>query len=96
MRKECNLEQLIKAIIAIENEEECREFLSDICTYQELEKLVQRLEAAQLLLEGKTYEQVIQETNISSTTLSRVSRCMKYGNNGYKTILNKINNKKED
>lgn len=96
MRKECNLEQLVKAIIAIENEEECREFLSDICTYQELEKLVQRLEAAQLLLEGKTYEQVIQETNISSTTLSRVSRCMKYGNNGYKTILNKINNKKED
>jgi TrpR-related protein YerC/YecD len=55
MKKECNLDQLIKAIIAIDNKEECREFLNDLCTYQELEKLVQRLEAAQLLYEGKTY-----------------------------------------
>ena len=90
MKKECNLDQLIKAIIAIDNKEECREFLNDLCTYQELEKLTQRLEAAQLLYKGKTYEQVIQETNISSTTLSRVSRCIKYGNNGYKNVLDKI------
>lgn len=90
MKKECNLDQLIKAIIAIDNKEECHEFLNDLCTYQELEKLVQRLEAAQLLYEGKTYEQVIQQTNISSTTLSRVSRSIKYGNNGYKNILDKI------
>lgn len=93
MKKECHIDQLVKAIIAINNEEECKEFLNDICTYQEVEKLVQRLEAAQLLLEGKTYEQVIQETNISSTTLSRVSRCIRYGNNGYKNILDKLNKK---
>ena len=55
--------------------------------------MAQRLEAAQLLLEGRTYEQVIQETNISSTTLSRVSRCIRYGNNGYKNILDKLNKK---
>lgn len=91
MKKEYHIDQLVKAIISINNEEECKEFLNDICTYQEIEKLVQRLEAAQLLLEGKTYEQVIQETNISSTTLSRVSRCIRYGNNGYKNILDKIN-----
>lgn len=91
MKKECHTEQLVKAIIAINNEEECKEFLNDICTFQEIEKLVQRLEAAQLLLDSKTYEQVIQETNISSTTLSRISRCIRYGNNGYKNILDKIN-----
>ena len=90
MKKEYQIDKLIKAIIAINEEEECKEFLNDICTYQELEKMIQRLEAAQLLLEGKTYEQVIQETNISSTTLSRISRCIRYGNNGYKNILDKI------
>ena len=93
MKKEYQIDKLIKAIIAINEEEECKEFLNDICTYQELEKMIQRLEAAQLLLEGKTYEQVIQETNISSTTLSRISRCIRYGNNGYKNILDKINKK---
>lgn len=93
MKKEYQIDKLIQAIIAINGEEECKEFLNDICTYQELEKMIQRLEAAQLLLEGKTYEQVIQETNISSTTLSRISRCIRYGNNGYKNILDKINKK---
>ena len=90
MKSKVNVDKLVKAIIAINNEEECKEFLNDICTIQELEKLVQRLEAAELLYQGKTYEQVIQETNISSTTLSRVSKCMKYGNDGYKNILDKI------
>ncbi|MBQ6817025.1 MAG: hypothetical protein IJO27_01180 [Bacilli bacterium] len=93
MKKEYQLDQLIKAFIAISNENECKDFLNDICTFQELEKMAQRLEAAQLLLEGRTYEQVIQETNISSTTLSRVSRCIRYGNNGYKNILDKLNKK---
>ena len=59
---------------------------------QELEKMAQRLEAAKLLLQGQTYEQVIEKTSISSTTLSRVSRCIRYGNGGYKTIINKENN----
>ena len=49
----------------------------------------QRLEAAKLLLEGKTYEQVIEKTKISSTTLSRVSRCLRYGDGGYKKIIEK-------
>ena len=51
--------------------------------------MAQRLEAAKLLLQGYTYEQVIEQTKISSTTLSRVSRCIRYGEGGYKTALNK-------
>ena len=38
--------------------------------------------------DGKTYTQVIEATNISSATLSRVSRCVQYGE-GYKKLLNK-------
>ena len=44
--------------------------------------------AAQLLLEGNTYNQVMAKADISSATLSRVSRCVQYGN-GYSRLLNK-------
>ena len=84
-------EELYKAILSLDSIEECKKFLDDICTIQELEKMAQRLEAAKLLLEGKTYEQVIEKTKISSTTLSRVSRCLRYGEGGYKEIIEKIN-----
>ena len=74
----------------LKTEEECLKFLNDICTIQELEKLSQRLEAAILLNEGCTYEQVIEKTKISSTTLSRVSRCIRYGDGGYALVIEKI------
>ena len=78
---------LITAILKLNTEEECINFLNDLCTIQELEKMAQRLEAAKLLLKGYTYEQVIEKTKISSTTLSRVSRCIRYGDGGYKNVI---------
>ncbi len=60
--------------------------LDDLCTYKELEQMAGRIAAAKLFMEGKTYNQVIEATNISSATLSRVSRCVQYGE-GYKKIL---------
>jgi TrpR-related protein YerC/YecD len=50
--------------------------------------MAERLYAAQLLLEGKTYHQVISETSISSATLSRISQCVQYGK-GYSALLKK-------
>ena len=63
--------------------------INDNINVRELEKMSQRLEAAKLLLDGCTYEQVIEKTKISSTTLSRVSRCIRYGDGGYQNALNK-------
>ena len=91
MSKKYSLDNLIKAIILIDNEVDCKKLLDDICTIEEANKMAQRLEAAKLLLSGYTYEQVIKETKISSTTLSRVSRCIQYGDGGYKTIIDKLN-----
>ena len=48
--------------------------------------MTQRLMAAKLLLQGKTYNQVIDATDISSATLSRVSNAVKYGK-GYKQFI---------
>ena len=45
--------------------------------------MAQRAYAAKLFLEGNTYAQIIEKTDISSATLSRVSRCINYGGGGY-------------
>lgn len=64
-------------------------FLQDLCTYAEIENMAQRLYAAKMILEGKTYNQITDETQISTVTLSRVSSCVKHGGGGYKTIIEK-------
>jgi TrpR-related protein YerC/YecD len=74
----------------LENEEECESFLADICTYQELESLAQRLQVALMLDEGKSYLEVNKETGVSTATIGRVSRSLQYGQGGYKTVLDRL------
>lgn len=88
------LPDLYKAIADIETAEECKLLFDDLCTYKEVEQMAQRLRAAKLLLEGKTYNEVISETGISSATLSRVSRCVNHGEGGYKKAVEKSINEK--
>lgn len=83
---ESHLEELYKSILNLKSIEDCKEFFEDLCTYKEVEQMAQRIIAAKLLMQGKTYEEIIKETDISSATLSRVSRCVKYGK-GYKKIF---------
>lgn len=78
--------ELYKALISLKTEEDCKIFLADLCTYKEVEQMAQRVSAAKLLINGDTYEEVIKKTKISSATLSRVSKCVKYGE-GYNKIL---------
>lgn len=82
------IHELYQAFMKIDSEEECAAFLDDLCTRKEVEQMAQRLRAAKLLFEGKTYSQVIEQTNISSATLSRVSRCVQYGS-GYRQFVTK-------
>ncbi len=78
--------ELYETLLKLETVEDCESFLLDLCTMKELDSMAQRISAAKLLLNGETYESIIKKTDISSATLSRVSRCVKYGD-GYKKIL---------
>ena len=80
------IEELFQLILSLDNMADCRALFDDLCTRKELEKMAERLYAAKLLLDGKTYNQVIAQADISSATLSRVSRCVQYGN-GYRKLL---------
>ena len=87
-QKDAKIETLLRLILSLDNIEDCKALFDDLCTRKELEKMAERLYAAGLLLEGKTYNQVISQADISSATLSRVSRCVQYGN-GYAKLLKK-------
>lgn len=88
MEKNKKIAALYEIITKLQTPEECEILFEDLCTNKEVEKMAERLHAAKLLLEGKTYNQVIEETDISSATLSRVSRCVQYGK-GYTAVLKK-------
>ncbi len=93
MTDEKKKKNLVDAFLTLENEDLCRRFLIDITTPKEFKDLSDRFDVARLLYDGKTYEKIIEETGMSSTTIARINRTLHYGEDGYKEVLEKINNK---
>ena len=81
------LRELYELFTKVQTAEECKALLDDLCTFKEVEQMAQRAYAAKLFLEGKTYNEIIAETEISSTPLSRVSIVIAYGSGGYKKFI---------
>ena len=84
--REEKMEKLFQLMVSINNMDDCKALLGDLCTMKELENMAERLHAARLLLAGNTYNQIMAQSDISSATLSRVSRCVQYGK-GYSKLL---------
>ena len=82
--------ELFKAIITIDSMDECKNFFYDLCTPSEIEEFSTRWLIVKLLSKKKPYRQIALETGVSTTTVGRVARYMKYGHDGYNTILNKL------
>ena len=80
-------DHLFKAILSLKTEEECYRFFDDLCTFSEIEAMSQRFEVASLLADGKTFTQISQKIGVSSTTITRVNKCLCYGADGYKLLL---------
>lgn len=83
--KKERLVALFETLANLQTALECKRFLQDLCTDNELYAMAQRLYAAKMLMEGKTYVQIIEETGLSSATLSRISKCVRYGK-GYSKL----------
>ncbi|SER64049.1 Trp operon repressor family [Gracilibacillus ureilyticus] len=87
------LDQLFDAILTLKDREECYRFFDDIATMNEIQSLAQRLHVAKMLDEGSTYTAIAKESSASTTTISRVKRCLTYGNDGYRIVLDRMNEK---
>ena len=88
------LEYLIRGILTLQTPEECRAFLHDLCTESELMEMSRRLQAAKMLRNNYIYAQIAEQTGLSTATISRVNRCLKYGPEGYIAVLERLD--KED
>ena len=86
--KQQKISALFELIASITDPNDCNALFQDLCTAKEIENMAERVYAAKLLLEGKTYNQIMEVADISSATLSRVSRCVQYGD-GYSKLLKK-------
>lgn len=89
------VDTLFEAILSLKSVEECYKFFEDACTIKEVLEIAQRLKAAEMLTEGVNYAVISKETGMSTATISRVNRCLEYGNGGYAMILERLS-KKDD
>ena len=84
---------LCQGILTLQTPEECKHFLEDLCTVSELQEMSRRLQAASMLKNKCIYSQIAQQTGLSTATISRVNRCLQYGNSGYATVLERLERK---
>lgn len=82
--------QLFRAILSLQDLDECYRFFGDLLTVQELSAFAQRLEVARMLSEGKTYETIRAEIATSSSTITRVNTELRYGSGGYQMVLDRL------
>ena len=87
-------DNLFHSVIKLETLDDARKFFEDICTIREMQDLAQRMDVARLLSQGKVYSEIAKITGASSATISLVNKCLMYGSDGYKEILERI--KEED
>ena len=88
-------DNLARAILALKTEEDCYKLFEDLFTIREIQDLGQRLEVARMLNTGHTYDDIVARTGASTATISRVKRCLNYGADGYKVVLERLQQKKE-
>ena len=88
--KDSDTDLLFKAILSLRDEQECYDFFEDICTIAEIKSLAQRLHVARMLRQKKTYTEICDTTGVSTATISRVNRALEYGADGYKLVLDRL------
>lgn len=87
------MDYLCDAFLKLKDREECYKFFEDICTIAEIKAIEQRLMVAKMLREKKTYTDIAKETGASTATISRVNKCLHYGNDGYNIVLDRLEEK---
>ena len=91
-----DVDTLFDAIVSLKSREECYAFFEDALTVKEILDTAQRLKAARMLREGKSYNEVCRVTGMSSATISRVSKALERGKGGYKLVLDRMESESDD
>ena len=84
--KDEKLDFLFRAIFTLDTDEDCYNFFEDLCTLSELQEMSRRMQAARILRANAVYADIAEQTGLSTATISRVNRYLKYGNDGYNKV----------
>lgn len=85
-----SIDRLFETILNLQTVEECYSYFEDICTIKELQDMAQRLDTAILLDKGANYQTIATEVGVSTATIGRVSKCLKYGSGGYRHAIDRL------
>lgn len=88
-------EDMYKAILTLKTVDECMRFFEDLCSITELKAMEQRFHVAQLLDKGMIYNDILEQTGASSATISRVNRSLRYGEDGYAIVFERLRGQQE-
>ena len=91
--KDEDMDILFRGILKLPTVEDCYAFFEALCPIADLRAMVQRFQVARMLDEGRIYSDIVQETGASTATISRVNKCLVYGSDGYRKMLDRL---KED
>ncbi|AYE34604.1 YerC/YecD family TrpR-related protein [Clostridium septicum] len=88
--KNDELDLFFKAVLKLENIDECYKFFEDVATINELKALSQRINVANMLRKKMVYTEIAEDTGASTATISRVNKCLNYGTGGYNLALDRL------
>ena len=81
---------MCEAIASLRSPEEVGVYLRDLCTLSELEAMAHRWQVGRLLEEGLPYLEISKRTHASTTTVTRVAHWLRYGEGGYRLVLDRL------
>ena len=81
---------LFQAILSLQSLDDCYNFFDDLCTIKEVSEMAKRMCGAKMLAENRVYTEITEKTGLGTATISRINRCLKYGADGYVTVLSRM------
>ncbi len=95
LKRSEQIDQFFRSLLSLRDIGECYQYFEDVCTVKEVMTIAQRLDVARMLSDGMSYQQTIAQTGASSATISRVKRCLDYGDGGYAMVLRRLTEAEE-
>ena len=90
VRRDPERDYLFEAILPLETVDDCYRFFDDLCTVKEISEMARRMSVAKMLDENTVYNDIVARTGLSTATISRVNRCLRYGSDGYRDVLDRL------
>jgi len=85
-KKKC-LGDFYTMVASLRDREEVKIFFKDLLSLSEIVMISRRIQIAQMLLEGKSYEEIRRELKAGFSNISQVEKWLNSGFGGYKKVI---------